>query len=104
MLDISSHNEKELVDLKENVKLLEGELKSKTIALEASQKEFAGNENKSFNDIENVEMIDESLKEESLNSSMDRLHKELEKMKNENLAPFQQENDHMYELDAQDPL
>lgn len=104
LLDISSHNEKELVDLKEKVKLLEGELKSKTIALEASQKEFAGNENKSFNDIENVEIIDESLKEESLNSSMDRLHKELEKMKNENLAPFQQENDHMYELDAQDPL
>lgn len=104
LLDISSHTEKELADLKEKVKLLEGELKSKTIALEASQKEFAGNENKSFNPIEDVEMIDEYHKEESLNSSMDRLHKELEKMKNENLAPFQQENELLSELDAQDPL
>lgn len=104
LLDISSHSEKELADLKEKVKLLEGELKFKTIALEASQKEFAGNENKSFDHFDNVEMIDEYHKEKSLNSSMDRLHKELEKMKNENLAPFQQENELMSELDAQDPL
>jgi len=104
LLNISSHDERELVDLKKKVKLLEGELKSKTFALEDLQETFDANENKSYNDIENVEMIDGYLKEDNLNSSMDWPHKELEKMKNETLAPFQQENELLYEFDAQDPL
>eukprot|EP01018_Ginkgo_biloba_P038030 Gb_27516 [translate_table: standard] len=100
----SSYNEKELADLQEKVKLLESEVRSKSIALEASWQEFSAKEKKLQNNIEEVEMIKENLKEESLNSSMDRLHKELEKMKNDNLAPFQQEHELLYELSPEDPL
>ncbi|KAH9295197.1 hypothetical protein KI387_038785, partial [Taxus chinensis] len=82
----------------------QGELKSKDIAAGESWQEFSGNEKKLQNNINKVDMTDGYLDGETLNSSLDRLQKELEKMKRDNLAPFQQESELLCELDRQEPL
>ncbi|XP_057864383.2 uncharacterized protein LOC131072267 isoform X2 [Cryptomeria japonica] len=81
-----------------------GEVKSLAVVLGEPWQEFSVNEKKLQNNIDKVDLIDEHLNESALNSSLDRINKELEKMKRDNLAPFQQENELLCELDRQEPL
>ncbi|XP_057867295.2 uncharacterized protein LOC131074650 isoform X2 [Cryptomeria japonica] len=98
-----TRNVKEISDLMNKVKLLENEVMSKTLALEASRQEYNAKEKSLQIKIEQLEMISQHLKPNHA-SFMDQLQDQLKSLKIQNLALLQREKELLCRLGSQENL
>ncbi|KAL3687925.1 hypothetical protein R1sor_014234 [Riccia sorocarpa] len=95
---------KELTDLKDKVKLLEGEIKSKAMAMDDLKREFSAKEAKLLEKIESLEVANEQLIQGGTDMGMEYLQVELQRLQSQNSALGRRERELVSQLSAQDVL
>lgn len=99
-----SRDAKELVDLRQKVKLLEVEVKRKATEVETSKHHLQEQHEQLSSRIEALELANEQLVKEHSHSNVDRLIKELTRLQDQNAALFQRENELLSKLGSQKVL
>ncbi|KAL2629772.1 hypothetical protein R1flu_014458 [Riccia fluitans] len=99
-----SREARELQDLKDKVKLLEGEVKSKAMAMDDLKREFSVKEAKLLEKIESLEVANEQLIQGGADMGMEYLQVELQRLQSQNSTLARRERELVSQLSAQDVL
>ncbi|KAG6556546.1 hypothetical protein Mapa_001485 [Marchantia paleacea] len=99
-----SREAKELYELREKVKLLEGHIKKKAMDLDAVKRDYSSKESDLYNKIELLQMANEQLIQGGPDLGMDQLQMELQRLQNQNSVLARRERELVSQLSTQEVL